>query len=136
MVAQPTLEHPNAALARRIFEAFARRDGAAVVAALDDDVVWRVGGRSPVAGEYRGRREVIAFLRMTTESTGGTYRSSLRYALADDERAVAVYHARGERADGRRIDIEQILLCAVRDGRFVEVVAVPTDQAAFDAFWA
>jgi ketosteroid isomerase-like protein len=135
-VAQPTEEHPNAALARRIFEAFARRDGAAVVTALDDDVVWRVGGSSPVAGEYRGRREVISFLRMTTQATGGTYHSSLLYALADDERAVAVYRARGARDDGREIDIEQILLCRVRAGRFVEVVAVPTDQRAFDSFWA
>ena len=56
-------------------------------------------------------------------------------ALADDERAVAVYRARGSRPDGREIDIEQILLCRVSDGRFVEVVAVPTDQRAFDAFW-
>src|SRR5438128_6667276 len=135
MVTQPTLEHPNAALARRIFEASARRDGASVVAALDDEVVWRVGGRSSVAGEYRGRREVIAFLRMTTQATAGTYRSSLLYALADDERAVAVYRARGNRPDGREIDIEQILLCRVSGGRFVEVVAVPTDQNAFDAFW-
>ena len=135
-MAQPTEEHPNAALARRIFQAFARRDGAAVVTALDDAVVWRVGGASPVAGEYRGRREVIDFLRMTTQATDGTYRSSLLYALADDERAVAVYRARGSRPDGREIDIEQILLCRVAEGRFLEVVAVPTSQAAFDAFWA
>ncbi len=133
---QPNGDHPNAALARRIFEAFARRDGAAVVAALDHDVVWRVGGRSPVAGEYRGRREVIDFLRMTTQATEGSYLSQLLYALADDDRAVAVYRARGSRPDGRTIDIEQILLCRIRDGRFVEVVAVPIDQAAFDAFWS
>jgi ketosteroid isomerase-like protein len=107
-----------------------------VVAALDDDVVWRVGGRSVVAGDYRGRREVISFLRMTTEATAGTYRSTLLYALADDERAVAVYRARGSRPDGREIDIEQVLLCRVRDGRFLEVVAIPTDQDAFDAFWS
>jgi ketosteroid isomerase-like protein len=136
MAVEPPAEHPNAALARRIFEAFARRDGAAVVAALDDDVVWRVGGSSPVAGEYRGRRAVIGFLRMTTDVTEGTYRSRLLYALADDERAVAVYRANGSRPDGRRIDIEQVLLCRVADGRFVEVVAVPTDQRAFDAFWS
>jgi hypothetical protein len=29
-----------------------------------------------------------------------------------------------------------VLLCRVRDGRFVEVIAVPTDQRAFDAFWS
>ena len=135
-MSETTVEHPNAALARRIFAAFARRDGASVVAALADDVVWRVGGTSPVAGEYRGRREVISFLRMTTQATGGTYRSELLWTVADDERAVAVYRARGARPDGRMIDIEQILLCRVEGGRFLEVVAVPTDQRAFDAFWA
>src|SRR5919204_533203 len=125
MVAQPMQEHPGAARGGRFSAPSPRRDGAAVVTALDDDVVWRVGGSSPVAGEYRGRREVIDFLRMTTQATNGTYRSSLLYALADDERAVAVYRARGSRPDGREIDIEQILLCRVRGGRFLEVVAVP-----------
>ena len=98
---ETTVEHPNAALARRIFAAFARRDGAAVVAALDDDVVWRVGGASPVAGEYRGRREVIDFLRMTTQETGGTYRSELLWAVADDERAVGAYAKAGFVEEGR-----------------------------------
>ena len=57
-------------------------------------------------------------------------------ALADEDRAVAVYRAHGARPDGRAIDIEQILLCRVRAGRFLEVSAVPTDQQAFDAFWS
>jgi ketosteroid isomerase-like protein len=128
-------EHPNAALARRFFEAFARRDGGVVAAALDEDVVWRLGGASPMAGEYRGRREVIRFLGSTTALTDGTYRSELLFAVADDEHVVIVYRARGQR-EGRAIDLEQMLLCQVRDGRFTDVTAVPTDQYVFDAFWA
>jgi ketosteroid isomerase-like protein len=127
--------HPNQALAVRVFEAFSRRDGRVVAAALDEDVVWRVGGTSPMAGVYEGRRNVVAFLGKTTALTNGTYRSELLYALADDEHVVIVYRARGER-DERRIDLVQVLLCVVRDGRFVDVTALPTDQAVFDAFWA
>jgi ketosteroid isomerase-like protein len=128
-------EHPNAALARRVFEAFAHRDGRVVAAALDEDVVWRLGGSSPMAGEYRGRRDVVQFLGRTTALTGDTYRSELLFTVADDEHVVIVYRARGER-EGRAIDLEQILLCEVRDGRFANVTAVPTDQYVFDAFWA
>jgi ketosteroid isomerase-like protein len=128
-------EHPNAALARRVFEAFSRRDGRVVAAALDEDGGWRLGGASPMAGEYRGRRDVVQFLGRTTALTGGTYRSELLFTVADDQHVVVVYRARGER-EGRAIDLEQILLCEVRDGRFTDVTAVPTDQYIFDAFWA
>jgi ketosteroid isomerase-like protein len=134
-VARVAAEHPSVALARRFFNAFAERDGRVVAAVLDDDVVWRVGGTSGMAGEYRGRREVVAFLGRTTALTDGTYRSELLYAVADDEHLVIVYRARGERGE-RSIDLQQLLLCKVQDGRLADVTAVPTDQRAFDAFWS
>jgi hypothetical protein len=88
-----------------------------------------------MSGTYRGRDEILQFLRRTATLTGGTYRVELRYVLADDERAVAVYGARGER-DGRTLDIDQALFCRVRDGRLTRIDAVPFDPVAFDAFWA
>jgi ketosteroid isomerase-like protein len=127
--------HPNEALARELFAAFGRRDTTAVAATLADDVVWRVGGANVMAGEFRGRRAVLRFLASTARLTGGTYRSDLLYALADDEHVVAVYRARGER-EGRSIDLVQLLLCEVREGCLVDVTALPTDQAVFDAFWS
>jgi ketosteroid isomerase-like protein len=127
--------HPNAALLERLFHAFGRRDGAAVAAMFDHDVVWRVGGRNPMTGEYTGWREVVRFLRRTTQETDGTYLSELRYAFADDERGVAVYRARGRR-NGRALDIDQVLLCHFRDGRISDVTAAPVDSVAFDEFWS
>jgi uncharacterized protein len=128
--------HANAALLRRLFDAFARRDVAVVAELLGEDVVWTVPGEVPVAGEHRGRRPVVRFLGQTSRLTEGSYRSELRYALGGDDRAVAVYRATGRRPDGRTLDLDQILLCRVEDGQLVEVTAVPTDQAAFEAFWA
>jgi ketosteroid isomerase-like protein len=127
--------HPNEALARKLFDAFGRRDSVALGALFSDDAVWRVGGANPIAGEYRGWRSVQRFLATPARLTGGTYRSELLYALADDEHVVAVYRARGEREE-RAIDLVQLLLCEVRDGLIVEVTALPTDQAVFDAFWS
>jgi uncharacterized protein len=107
----------------------------AVARGIAEDAVWRVGGASAMSGEYRGRDEILRFLRETLVLTGGTYRTELTYVVADDERAVAVYRARGER-DGRTIDIDQALFCVIREGRLADVTAVPFDAAAFDAFWA
>jgi ketosteroid isomerase-like protein len=127
--------HANARLLERLFQAFGRRDGPAVVTMFDRDVVWRVGGQNEMTGEYRGWREVVRFLRRTTDETDGTYRTQLLWALADDARGVAVYGARGQR-NGRALDIEMVLLCEFSsDGRISNVVAAPVDSVAFDEFW-
>jgi len=128
-------EHPNAELVRRGFQAF-RRNPVALARLIAEDAVWRVPGANAMSGEYRGHAEIFPFLRRTTELTGGTYRAELRWVVADDERAVVLYRAAGERDDGRSLDIEQLLLLDVAGGRWTGITAVPLDPVAFDAFWA
>ena len=126
-------EHPNAALTRRIFGAFGR-DAKVISAGLARDIVWRVPGNTIMSGEYRGRREVVEFLRRTGLETGGTYRSRLRSVLADDDWAVAIYRAQGSR-NRIDLDVDQGLVIRIRDGQWAEVTAVPLDSQ-FDAFWS
>ena len=102
---------------------------------IDTDAVWRVPGTVPVAQEYCGRERIFELFRETRRLTDGTYLSALRWAVADDTHAVAVYRARGERL-GRRLDIDQVLLIAHTDGVWTDVTALPADPAAFAAFWA
>ena len=129
-------EHPNAAIVRDGFERFARGDVSGLVSLFAEDAVWRVPGANAMTGEYRGRDEIITFLRRTAELTAGTYRVDLLWVVADDTHTVAVYRARGER-DGRApLDIEQALLVELRDGLWLDIRAQPLDEAAFDAFWA
>ncbi len=126
-------EHPNAALTRRVFGAFGK-DAMQISAALTRDIVWRVPGNTVMSGEYRGRRDVVEFLRATGLETNGTYRSELHTVLANDEWGLAVYRAWGRRND-IDLDVEQAFVIRFEDGRWKEVTAVPLD-AAFDAFWA
>jgi uncharacterized protein len=127
------LRHSNAELLERAFAAFGR-DALAVARTLARDVVWRVPGETVMSGEYRGRDAVLQFLRQTRVQTDNTYRTELRHVVADDERAVAVYRARGQRA-GLTLDIDQALFCEIRDGVIADVTAVPFDFPAFAAFW-
>jgi len=126
-------EHPNAALTRRVFAAFGH-DAKQISAALDRDIVWRVPGNTIMSGEYRGRREVVEFLRRTGLETGGTYGSKLHTVLANDTWGVAVYRAWGTR-NGIDLDVDQAFVIRFADGLWKEVTAVPLDSA-FDAFWA
>ena len=127
------MTHPNAELLRRLFGAFGS-DAKQISAALARDIVWRVPGNTVMSGEYRGRMEVVDFLRRTGLETGGTYRSLLHTVFANDDWGVAIYRAQGTR-NGIDLDVEQALVIRFREGELAEVTAVPLD-AAFDAFWA
>ena len=129
-------EHAHAAVVRQGFERFTGGDVSGLLDLFAADAVWRVPGENAVAGDYRGREAIVAFLRRTAELTGGTYRVELLWVLADDVHTVAVYRAQGERPDGRSLDIEQGLLVGVEDGLWADIRAQPLDQAAFDAFWS
>jgi ketosteroid isomerase-like protein len=127
----------TAALAgvRRVFDAFRGGDPRALYDVIAEDAVWLVNGTVPVAQEYRGRKRIFELFRETRRLTGGTYLSELKWALADDEHAVAVYRARGRRLD-RELDIDQVLLITHRDGIWQEITAIPSDPPAFERFWA
>ncbi len=125
----------NEAIVRRIFDAFASKQGFALRDVFADDAVWVVPGAGTMSGTFRGRDAIFRFLGRLPKETNGTYASTLIDVLASDERAAAVYRATGER-DGRRLDLDQLLLFRIRDGLVCEVLALPSDPAAFGEFWA
>jgi ketosteroid isomerase-like protein len=119
----------------RVFAAFRGGDPRALFEVIAADAVWVVNGTVPVAQEYRGRERIFELFRETRRLTEGTYLSELQWALADDDHAVAVYRARGQRL-GRELDIDQVLLIAHRRGVWNEITAIPSDPPAFERFWA
>ena len=125
----------NAAVVRRIFDAFARKRGFALRDLFAPDAVWTVPGNGVMAGVFRGREEIFRFLGRLPKETDGTYSSRLIDVLASDERAAALYRASGERR-GEQLDLDQVLLFRLEHGLVQEVLALPSDPAAFEAFWA
>ena len=125
----------NSEVVRRVFDAFARKEGLFSLRALfADDAVWTVPGHGVMAGTYRGREEIFRFLARLPRETDGTYASRLIDVLASDERAAALYRASGERR-GRRLELDQVLLFRYRDGVISDVLALPSDPAVFEEFW-
>jgi ketosteroid isomerase-like protein len=119
----------------RVFDAFRGGDPRALFEVIAEDAVWIVNGTVPVAQRYEGRDRIFDLFRETRRLTDGTYLSELRWALADDEHAVAVYRARGTRL-GRTLDIDQVLLIEHSGGIWRHITAIPSDPPAFEAFWA
>jgi len=125
----------NEALVRRVFDAFAQKRGFALRDVFADDATWVVPGSGSMAGTFTGRDEIFAFLGRLPKETAGTYSSTLIDVLASDDRAAALYRARGERNE-RTLDLDQVLLFRIEGGLVREVLALPSDPAAFDTFWA
>jgi len=125
----------NEAIVRRIFDAFARSEGFALRGLFAEDAVWNVPGSGVMAGIYSGRDEIFRFLARLPKETDGTYGSELVDVLTSDGRAAALYRARGSR-HGRTLELEQVLLFRIEDSLVREVLALPSDPDAFEAFWA
>jgi ketosteroid isomerase-like protein len=119
---------------RRVFEAFRGGDPRALFEVIADDAVWTVNGTVPVSQVYAGRERIFELFLETRRLTDGTYLSTLKWVLADDEHAVAVYRAQGTR-QGRELDIDQVLLIDHQDGIWKRIVAIPSDPPAFEEFW-
>lgn len=100
-----------------------------------EDVVWRVPGRSPIAGEYHGLDEVGTFLQQVRDLTSeATIEPDV--ILADD-RSVMVHARVSGKREGKRYDNDQAYLCRLDDeGKVFEVRVIPVDLYAYDEFWS
>jgi ketosteroid isomerase-like protein len=129
------MAHPNEELMRRGFDAFGRGDMDALRELFDPEIAYHVPGRNPLAGDYHGPDQVLGLFGRIFEVSGGTFRAELHDAVANDEHAVALFTARGQR-EGATLEDRQVLVCHARDGRLVEVWLQATDLHELDAFFS
>lgn len=128
-------EHPNAALIRKGYAAFAEGDMATAAAPFADDVVWTVAGRSAVSGTYAGKAEVLGtFLAGLGERSGGSLAIEIETVVADDDHAVVLTHQTASHG-GRTLDAHNIDVYTIRDGRIVEVRSTSFNPEAGETFY-
>jgi ketosteroid isomerase-like protein len=130
-----TREHPNAAMVRRLFQAFGDGDLATISASVTDDVTWHFPGRhGRLAGDHRGRDDVFRFLGSVVALTGGTFHLELRDVVANDRLAVAVFRGSGAR-NGKTLDNPTSLQMRIENGRIAELWEFVWDLYHVDEFW-
>ena len=124
-------EHPNVARIRDGYAAFAKGDFAALTDLLAEDLVWHQGGRSQLAGDYRGREAVFGYFAKLMEVTEGSFHADVHAVLADDEHGVALTVATASRG-GRSMTANDADVMHLRDGKVTEFWTSSTDPYAFD----
>lgn len=124
-------EHPNVTAYRRTADAFRARDFDAIRSLVAEDVVWHVPGRHSMAGEIRGRDELVAWLGRLGE-LGFTLRE--HDVFGNDEHVCALSYM-GVRRPGVVIEIPVTSVFHFRAGRQVERWFYSDDAAAWNAIF-
>ncbi|HEY2398300.1 MAG TPA: nuclear transport factor 2 family protein, partial [Solirubrobacteraceae bacterium] len=104
-------------------------------AMLTEDVTWHVPGHSAIAGDYRGRDEVLRYFARRRELADATFRIDVRGVLADDERAVILAAGQVER-EGETLRWGTVSIFRIAEGRIAECWVLPYDQHSFDQIWS
>jgi ketosteroid isomerase-like protein len=111
----------NVSFVRGLYDAFARGDVPAVIAALDPAVEWRVPPGSPYGGTYRSPEAVLGqvFARLASEWEG--WRMDIHDVLDAGETVVVLGTESGtHRATGRSARAMAAHVLRVRGGKVVE----------------
>jgi uncharacterized protein len=127
--------HPNEALIRASYEAMARHDGAYLANLLAPDARWVICGEGPLSGTYTGQDEIFRVWKMVAAQTGGGLQLDIQDVLANDERAVVLVTARGERK-GHSLKERQVAIFELTGGHVTEARFLYENPDEYDTFWS
>jgi ketosteroid isomerase-like protein len=128
--------HPNERLLRQEYEARARRDDQSLRAVFNERIVWHVPGRSAISGEYRGKDEVMEYVRRRRELADDTFEITVEDVLANDQHGLVIATGRVSRG-GKVFEWRAHGLYRFEgDGKIAECWVLPEDQQLFDEIWS
>ena len=120
---------------RRAYGAASRAgDRPAAFALFADDVVGHVPGRSPVAGEKRGKAAVVGYIEDAFARAHGDVTVELLDSLVGRDHIALLVRERLVAPD-RTLDIRRANLYRVVDDRITEIWIFENDQYAVDEFF-
>jgi len=126
----------NAEIVRRGYAAFNTADMTTLTELIDESASWHTPGRSPIAGDYRGRDAVFGQFGRYGGDTDGTFEAELKDVFtSDDGRVIGLHHNSAER-NGKRLDTDCCIVFDVENGRIVSGREHFFDLGNWDAFWS
>ena len=131
-------QHPNILRYMRGIQEFNENelDDSVQTLNFSEHIVYRIAGKSCIAGEYHGIEQFTKVLRLVKKLTSGTIAFRPQIVLADDRTVMAYGRATAKRR-GKVLDIDHAYLYKLdEEGNIIEGMTIPVDLYAFDEFWA
>ncbi len=126
--------HPNVLTYLAAIDAFNRNDVAAVAEHVCADFIYRIPGRSTVAGEFRGVAGFIDALARLRDESGGTIDITPTAVLADDDNLIARARVTAERR-GLHLATENCYALRFVDGKVADGQVFLSDPEQVERFW-
>ena len=125
----------NAETVRRGYAAFNAADLKTLTELFDESASWHTPGRSPIAGDRKGRDAIFAQFGRYGGDTAGTFKATLLDVLkSDDGRVIGIHRNTAERG-GKRLEVGCCIVFEFKNGRVVDGREHFYDLYAWDEFW-
>jgi ketosteroid isomerase-like protein len=124
--------HPNAIAYRRTADAFRSGDQAALASLIASDVVWHVPGAHAMAGDIRGRDQLVDWLRRLRAK--GFWLTE-HDVFGNDEHVCAL-SVMGAQREAVAVQTRVVSIFHYREGQQVERWFYPDDPVAWEQIFA
>jgi uncharacterized protein len=130
------MAHPNEGIVRQGYKAFGEGDMDTLRSLFAPDAVHIATGDNPLARDYKGVDDILAYYGKLFELSEGTFTAELKSVRVEgDDKVVATHRDKAQRG-GKTLDQDETLTFTISGGKFTRIVENPSDQAAYDAFWS
>lgn len=126
------MNEQNERALRASYEALGRGEVNPFLNLLADDVEWNVSGRSPVAGNYIGKSQVMDFFSKTMNLYQGGLKIEVIDVLASDTHGVVLTKESGQH-DGKSVQFHSVHVYSIDNGKLKEFRVFYDDL--YHRFW-
>ena len=125
------MAHPNEEIARKATEALTKGDVEGFLALHAVDVVIHFPGRSPMAGDYRGKDGVGEMLQQQMQMIDAPPELETHDIVANDRHTIVLNKTKASRG-GKILEQDQVVVMHIEGGKIAEVWLQFSDQQAMD----
>jgi ketosteroid isomerase-like protein len=126
----------NAESVRRGYEAFNKGDMKTLTELFHENVSWHTPGRSPIAGDFKGREAAFVQFGRYAGGTGETFKAVLQSVGKSDDGRVVSFHHNTAKRNGKQLEVDCCIVFEFKDGRVIDGREHFFDLYAWDKFWS
>lgn len=124
----------------RVFELYsdslAKGDFKATFETISDNIVWHMGGNSPLSGVVKGKKELQERLGEFVKRSNGTFRVVTNWYASNDCFVVASVVSLAEKEENNKLNMEGVDIFKIENGKIQEVWTFAKDQGLEDKYWS
>jgi hypothetical protein len=128
------MAHPNEELLWRVDAEMAKGNPQAMFDLFADDAIVHVGGRSKLAGDYKGKGEIQQSFGLFMQALGDNPLMESHDILANDKHGIVMQTASGQRG-GKKIEIKGLGIMHFSRGKIDEAWFIDEDPYTADAWY-